>query len=141
MKARASVLFLFVLALWLAACADTETREQKFANMQRLAEKGDAGARYNLGLMHEQGYGVTPDVKKAAAWFEKAAEQGEANAQYRLGFLYFQGQGVPKDLQQAAGWYKRAAEQGNTQAQAALGNMYLVGEGVPPGPCQGGLLA
>ena len=130
MKAWISALVIVVLALGLAACADRETREQKFDHMQRLAEKGDAGAQYNLGLMYEQGYGVTPDIKKATAWFEKAAEQGEANAQYRLGSLYYHGQGVPRNVQLAAAWYKKAAEQGHPQAQAALGNLYLSGEGV-----------
>jgi len=131
MKAWASILVLPFLALGLASCANNETREQKFVNLQRLAEKGDAGAQYNLGLMYEQGYGIAPDIGKATAWFEKAAEKGENNAQYRLGSLYYHGQGVPKDLQQAAKWYKKAAERGSTPAQAALGNMYLVGEGVP----------
>jgi hypothetical protein len=131
MKAWASFLLIFILSLGLAACADNETREQKFAGIQRSAQKGETGAQYNLGLMYEQGYGVAPDTKKAATWFEKAAEKGEANAQYRLGFLYSHGQGVPKDLQQAAEWYKKAAEQGFAPAQAALGNMYLLGEGVP----------
>jgi TPR repeat protein len=131
MKGWTSVLLIFILALGLAACADNETREQKFAGMQQLAQKGDAGAQYNLGLMYEQGYGVAPNLGKASAWFAKAAEKGDAKAQYRLGSLYYRGQGVPRDLQQAAGWYKRAAEQGSIPAQAALGNMYLLGEGVP----------
>jgi len=131
MNAWASILVLSILALGLASCANNETREQKFSNLQRLAEKGNAGAQYNLGLMYEQGYGTAPDISKAAAWFEKAAEKGEANAQYRLGSLYYHGQGVTKDLRQAAEWYNKAAEHGSTPAQAALGNMYLVGEGVP----------
>ena len=131
MKTWVSFLVLFILALGLASCANTETREQKFANTQRLAEKGDAKAQYTVGLMYEQGYGVTSDIKQAVAWFEKAAEKGEAKAQYRLGSLYYHGQGVPKDLQQAAEWYKKAAEHGSTPAQEALGHMYLAGEGVP----------
>ena len=131
MKTWASVLVIFILALGIASCADTATREQKFADMLRSAEKGDAGAQYNLGLMYEQGYGVAHNQMKAASWFEKAAERGEADAQYRLGSLYYHGQGVQRDLTQAAEWYKKAGEHGNTQAQAALGNMYLSGEGVP----------
>jgi len=131
MRTWTSVWVVLLLAFGLASCADTETRENKFAHIQLMAAKGDPGAQYNLGLMYEQGYGVTADTQKAASWFEKAAQQGEAGAQYRLGSLYAHGQGVPKDLQQAAVWYKKAAEQGSTPAQAALGNMYLLGEGVP----------
>ena len=51
MKTWASVLVIFILALGTASCADTSTREQKFADMLRLAEKGDAASQYNLGLM------------------------------------------------------------------------------------------
>jgi TPR repeat protein len=131
MKAWAAVLVLSILTLGLGSCAKSETREQKFANTRRLAERGNVEAQYNVGLMYEQGYGVSRDLKKAATWFRKAALQGEASAQYRLGSLYYQGQGVPKDLHQAAEWYNRAAEQGCPPAQAALGNMYLVGAGVP----------
>jgi TPR repeat protein len=131
MKTWSSILVLFILALGFAACASYETREQKFAKMQHSAEKGDARAQYNIALMYEQGYGVIPDMRKAATWFEKAAENGEANAQYRLGSLNYHGHGVPKNLELAAEWYQKAAEQGSTAAQAALSNMYSSGEGVP----------
>jgi len=131
MKAWAALSMLLILALGLASCADTETREQKFTHMEQLAEKGDVRAQYLIGLMYEQGYGVTADVKKAAEWFGKAAAMGEPNAQYGLGFMYYHGQGVPKDARQAAEWYKKAAERGCAPAQAALGNLYLAGEGVP----------
>lgn len=137
MKALASILVFVVLALGLASCAETETREQKFSKALLLAEKGDMEAQYNLGLMYEQGYGVTPDKRKAAAWFEKAARKGEAGAQYRLGFLYSQGRGVPKDLQQAAGWYQKAAEQGYAPARAALNNMHPEVEEAPRDSSQG----
>jgi len=131
MKAWASVLVISILALGLAACADTETREQKFANLEKKAAGGDMLAWYSLGLMHEQGYGVAQDKSQAALCYKRAAEKGQAQAQYRLGSLYYHGQGVPRDLQQAAEWYKKAAEPGDAPALAALGNMYLLGEGVP----------
>jgi len=131
MKAWASVLVIFSLALGLAACAEPETPEKKFADMQKKAAEGHVRAWYILGLMHEQGYGAAQDKCQAALCYKKAAERGQVQAQYRLGFLYYHGQGVPKDLQQAAEWYKKAAEQGDPPAQAALGNMYLHGQGVP----------
>lgn len=131
MKAWASVLVIFILALGFAACTAPETPEQKFADMKKKAAGGDMRACYILGLMHEQGYGVAQDKCQAALCYRKAAEKGQVEAQYRLGSLYYHAQGVPKDLQQAAEWYKKAAEQGYTPAQAALGNMYLLGEGVP----------
>jgi hypothetical protein len=131
MKARVSVLVIFMLALGLVACADRETPEKKFAAMQKKAAEGHVLAWYSLGRMYEQGYGVAQDKSQAALCYRKAAERGQVQAQYRLGFLYYHGQGVPRDLQQAAEWYKKAAEQGDPAAQAALSNMYLTGEGVP----------
>jgi TPR repeat protein len=131
MKAWASILVLFILALGIAACAAPETPEQRFANMEKKAAGGDVPAWYTLGLMYEQGYGVAQDKFQAVSCYRKAAEKGQVEAQCRLGSLYYHGQGVPKDLQQAAEWYRQAAEQGDPQAQVALGNMYLSGEGVP----------
>jgi uncharacterized protein len=131
MKAWASVLVIFILALGLAGCAEPETAAQKFAHMKEKAAGGDVRACYVLGLMHEQGFGVARDNGQAVLCYRKAAEQGLVEAQYRLGYLYYHGQGVPKNLEQAAEWFTKAAEQGDTQAQAALGNMYVHGQGVP----------
>lgn len=131
MKAWGAVFLTTMLVLGIAACADHETREQRFAHMEKKAAGGDVSAWYSLGLMYEQGFGVAPDKCQAALCYRKAAEKGQVQAQYRLGSLYYHGQGVPKDLQQAAAWVKKAAEQGYAQAQADLGNMYLSGEGVP----------
>jgi uncharacterized protein len=131
MKAWASVVLMFILALGLAACTEPETPAQKFANTEQKAAGGDVRAWYILGLMHEQGFGVPRDNCQAALCYRKAADQGLVEAQYHLGSLYYHGQGVPKDLEQAAAWYTKAAEQGDTQAQAALGNMYVHGQGVP----------
>ena len=41
--------------------------------LRPLAAKGDAVAQFNLGLMYENGKGVTQDYKEAAKWFQKAA--------------------------------------------------------------------
>jgi TPR repeat protein len=131
MKTWAAVLVIFTLALGLAGCADRETREQKFAKLEKKAADGDVLAWYSLGLMYEQGYGVAQDKCQAACCYRMAADKGQVEAQYRLGSLYYHGQGVSRDVKQAAEWYKQAAEQGYTPAQAALGNMYLLGEGVP----------
>jgi TPR repeat protein len=131
MKAWASILVIFILALGIAACAAPETPEQRFANMEKRAADGDVRAWYTLGLMHEQGYGVAQDKFQAVSCYRKAAENGQVEAKSRLGSLYYHGQGVPRDLEQAVEWYKQAAEQGDPQAQVNLGNMYLSGEGVP----------
>ena len=62
-----------------------------------LAEDGDSISQYNLGLMYNNGWGVSQDHKEAMKWYTLAAEQGYAKAQYNFGFMYHNGQGVPQD--------------------------------------------
>jgi len=44
------------------------------------AERGDAEAQYELGLMYANGRGVPEDFMKALEWVRKAAVQGHAEA-------------------------------------------------------------
>lgn len=46
----------------------------------RLAEAGNAEAQFRLGEMYWFGDGTSPDLKKAAAWFEKSAAAGNKDA-------------------------------------------------------------
>ena len=41
---------------------------------RQAAAWGDANAQYNLGVMYEQGLGVTRDLAEAGRWYAKAAE-------------------------------------------------------------------
>lgn len=82
-----------------------------------LAEQGDAGAQFDMGMCCAFGRGVEQDLKQAAAWFRKAAEQGHAPAQHNLGVLYECGEGVEEDAAQAVKWYRAAAEQGDEDAK------------------------
>ena len=84
------------------------------------AERGDAGAQFNLGQMYSNGLGVLQDFKEAANWYRLSAEQGIVQAQFNLGSMYSNGQGVPQDYNEAAKWMKLAAEQGNALAQFHL---------------------
>jgi TPR repeat protein len=96
-----------------------------------LAEQGDAGAQFNLGVMYSQGRGVPQDYAEAVKWYRLAAEQGYASAQFNLGLMFDFGQGVPQNEAEAAKWYRLAAEQCNASAQYNLGLMYKRGQGVP----------
>ena len=75
-----------------------------------LAEKGDARAQYNLGLLYASGLGVTHDYQAALKWHRLAAGQGHAGAQNELAQMYAKGQGVPQDNVRAYVWYTVAAE-------------------------------
>jgi uncharacterized protein len=96
-----------------------------------LADAGDAPAEYDLGVMYEEGIGVTKDAERAVAFYRKAADQDYAEAQELLGIKYANGLGVPKDMSQAVNWYRKAAEHGVADAQYDLGIMYEFGDGVP----------
>lgn len=96
-----------------------------------LAQKGDAKAQENLGLMYATGRGVPQDLVEAEKWIRKAAEQGLSEAQYNLGLIYIKGLGVKKNNAEAFKWLRKSSEQGYANAQYSLGVMYIQGLGVP----------
>ena len=95
-----------------------------------LAERGDADAQANLGLMNIKGQGVPHDIAAAAKWYREAAEQGIPEAQHFLGVMYVQSHGVYHDDVEAVKWFRKAAEQGYAPAEYNLGLMYEYGWGV-----------
>ena len=58
-----------------------------FEQTKQLAEKGDANAQYNLGVMYENGQVVEQNDAEALRWYKKAAEKGHAYAKYMLDIL------------------------------------------------------
>ncbi|QQF85977.1 sel1 repeat family protein [Histophilus somni] len=102
-----------------------------FPLFKQLAEQGDANAQHNLGVMYENGNGITQNDQQAVYWYTKAAEQGEAHAQNNLGLMYTDGgKGITQNYKQAVYWYTQAAEQGDANAQHNLGVMYENGQSV-----------
>jgi TPR repeat protein len=74
----------FILVLCLAFYLTTLTNivhSQIFKDTKENAEKGNAEAQFNLGLMYAKGRGIDQDYAKARAWYEKAAAQGFPPAQ------------------------------------------------------------
>lgn len=108
-----------------------EDYEKAYVGNRDLAEKGDAEAQYNIGLMYDKGMGVPQDDLEAVTWYLKAAEQGDAFAQHSLAIKYVNGHGMPKNDAMAAKWFRKAAQQGLPQSQYNLGLMYNKGMGVP----------
>ncbi len=80
-----------------------------FGLIKPLAEKGDATAQFNIGVMYAKGQGVQKDDSEAAKWYRKSAEQGDGYAQYSLGMIYKKGVGVAQDYVLAHMWYNLAA--------------------------------
>ena len=135
------VILPFVLLLWSAVCFAGEFEDglaaykrgdykTAVAKWTIGANKGDAEAQNNLGLMYAKGLGVPQDDKRSVSWFRKAAEKDHAEAQNNLGLTYAKGLGVPQDDKQAVSWFRKAAEKGYAEAQDNLGAMYANGRGV-----------
>ncbi len=107
-------------------------------SFRKNAEKGDADAQLEIGLMYTSGSGVPRDFEKAEEWLRKAAKQGNARAMKRLGQLYSSGgERIKKDEAQAGEWYtkafasyRKAADKGNAEAESEVGLSYLSGRGV-----------
>jgi uncharacterized protein len=89
-----------------------------------LAERGNAEAQYNMGVLFDTGRGVPQDDNESVHWYKRAAAQGYANAQGNLGLMYNKGRGVPQDRHEGLRWYHLAAEQGNSLAQFNIGQLY-----------------
>jgi TPR repeat protein len=86
--------------------------------LRPIADHGDAGAPFDLGVMYDKGQGVSQDYMAAGRWYRKVADQEFADAQSNLGLMYKNGRGVPQDYLVAHMWYNLAAAGGS---QAALG--------------------
>ncbi|WP_114325764.1 tetratricopeptide repeat protein [Candidatus Colwellia aromaticivorans] len=80
---------------------------------EALAQRGNAEASFNLGILYEDGLGVTQDLTKALLYYETAAIGGSFKAQYRLGLLYFVGKTVPLNKVKAKRWLTEAAAGGD----------------------------
>ena len=81
-----------------------------------LAKQGNADAQYNLGVMYENGQGISKNYKTAVKWYRLAADQGHASAQFNLGVMYGMGTGVIQDNVYAHMWFNIAASSGDKDA-------------------------
>ena len=89
---------------------------EEFDETIAKAEKGDAKAQFDLGVIYAKGTGVKKDVAKSFQWFHKAAEQGVVSAQTEIAWMYQNGVGVPQDYVGAYKWDNLAAASGDEWA-------------------------
>ncbi|HRC27204.1 MAG TPA: SEL1-like repeat protein, partial [Alphaproteobacteria bacterium] len=100
----------------------------------KAAGQGVANARYNLGVLYQQGLGVPKDMREAIKWYRAAADLGHPEARYNLGIACIEGVGVPYDPRKAAEYFESAAAGGVTEAAYNLGLIYengLLGKPAP----------
>jgi len=81
------------------------------------AGKGNAQAKYQLGLLDARGEDVQRDMDKAREFLLAAAKLGHAKAQYHLGHMYGTADGVERDYQEAFVWFWLAASYGDNNAK------------------------
>ena len=81
-----------------------------------VADQDHASAQFYLGVMYDNGRGVSRNHTEAAKWYRKAAEQGHADAQFNLGMSYYKGEGVSRDYVMAQVLFSLAAGQGHKSA-------------------------
>lgn len=99
---------------------DQRGQLRSVADLQGLAERGDADAQWQMAVRYHNGEGVPQDDTQAMKWFERAAEQGHVDAQSRLGAYYWAGRGVPEDLSKAYYWSAIATAQGDEISKSRL---------------------
>ena len=113
-----------------------------------MAKDGDAEAQFRVGLLNEQGVGVSQNVELAVKWLARAATQchwrahlrlkgmakmGTTIAQFYLGENYAIGCMQCSDARSAQIWFEKAAAQGLADAQVQLARTYMP-PFFPPGP-------
>ena len=74
-----------------------QTMEEHIERILKAAKRGNADAQNKLGVMYQNGSGVSQDHAQAAAWYRKAAEQGNELAKNNLGAMSQEGRDVPQD--------------------------------------------
>lgn len=81
----------------------------RLRSLIKRAEKGDAEAQYNLGLMMVIGEGIEKDLKKGMEWMEQAAANGYELSAHVLAIIYREGMyGMKPSPSKAARWNKKA---------------------------------
>lgn len=108
-----------------------------------LAEKGNVGLQYQLGIAYTFGQVVERDAALGLNWLRRAATAAGPEAkvigvqgQAMVGHAYMIGRGIAKDPAEAIAWYRQAANHGHLVAQQVLGVAYRDGVGVAADPAE-----
>ena len=107
---------------------------QKYFYAKRAAERGNARAQFDLGLMYANGNGVAKNEELALMWFTRASENNFAKVLTVKKVLNTRVHAPKvvntKRTSQKFSFAKKAAKRGNVRAQFDLAMMYRNGEGV-----------
>ena len=117
-------IFLIIIS---AGCYQMLSAQKYSQELVDKANAGDASAQNDLAVCYARGEGVTKDLAKAIALWNKAADAGNAIAMSNLALNYESGNGVPKDSVMAFNLFLKAAEKGYSWAQQHVGLYYYYG--------------
>jgi TPR repeat protein len=88
--------------------------------IKKAADKNLLSARYNLGILLYNGWGIDWNPFTAYAHFQYAAQHGMAEAGYVYGLLLTDNLIVPRNYKDAYQWIKIAADSGYAPAKEVL---------------------
>lgn len=105
--------------------------EKAFFWFTESGRQNVANARYNLGVLYQQGLGTLKNIEDAMNMYRSAALLGHPEAQYNLGIAYAEGIGVPYSIDAAVHYFERSALTGVAESAYNLGLIFengLVGQ-------------
>lgn len=88
-----------------------------------IANSGDPGGQYSMGVLWARGCGVPRHHRNAYDWFMLAANGGDVRAILKIGDMHYHGEAVEQDADRATEWYSLAARMDSEVARAKLTNM------------------
>ena len=89
--------------------------KNRFEELEKLANLGDAEAQREFGLMHYKGLGTVRGEQKAIKWLKLSAEMGDVTGQGILGGKYFLGRrGFVEDLVLSHMWFNISVANGSS---------------------------
>lgn len=100
------------------------------AQYDKACLEGNAEACRNLGVLYNEGIGVTKDPKRATALFAQACNSGNLAGCNQTALALAEGIGVEKDVAKASELFAKSCDGGNALACRNLGLMYRDGRGV-----------
>jgi TPR repeat protein len=80
------------------------------------AARGASRPTFHLGRMHEEGWGLPVDYKRAGQLYQEAADRGEWLAYIHLARMFRYGRGTDTSKQAALEWYGCAVSESETIA-------------------------
>ncbi len=115
MRFLLTTLLLLIGTLGVVACNPAEMTEEQLRvatpeELNKQCQKGNAPACVFLGIMYDNGEGVTQDDFKAAELYRQACDGKNALGCINLGYLYSVGKGVTQDYFKAAELWRQACD-------------------------------